>query len=73
MDYIRLVQARNPPALIILAHYVATMTAVHTAWYTQNWAEYALRGISQALDGSLQHWLCWPMEQVQDRLKVLRV
>lgn len=53
MNHIRLVQPRDPPALIILAHYVATMTVVHTAWYTQNWAEYALRGVGQALDAAL--------------------
>lgn len=71
MDYIALLQAHNPPALIILAHYVAAMTAVHTAWYTQDWAKYALRGISHALDCTMQHWMRWPMDQAQDRLRVL--
>lgn len=73
MDYIRLVQARNPPALVILAHYAAAMTAIRTAWYTQNWAEYALHGISEALDDSMQHWIRWPMEQVHARLSELGV
>ena len=39
MEYITLVQAHNPPALIILAHYAAAMTAVETAWHAQDWAE----------------------------------
>jgi hypothetical protein len=72
MEYITLVQAHNPPALVILAHYAAAMTAVHTAWYTHVWAERALRGIGHALDRSMQHWIHWPTEQVKDRLSVLR-
>ena len=71
MEYITLVQAHNPPALIILAHYAATMTVVHTAWYTQVWAERALEGIGDALESSMQYWIRWPMEQVKDRLSVL--
>lgn len=73
MEYIKLIQTRIPPALIILAHYVAAMAVVETAWYTQDWAESALRGISQVLDISIQHWIHWPMEQVRDRLRILRI
>jgi len=72
MQYVTLVQARNPPALVILAHYAAAMTAVHTAWYTQVWAHCALRGISQGLDGTMQHWIRWPMEQAEDSFSVLK-
>jgi hypothetical protein len=72
MEYITLVQAHNPPALVILAHYAAAMTAVHTAWYTQVWAERVLRGVGHALDRSMQNWMRWPTEQVKDRLSVLR-
>lgn len=71
MGYVKLIQARSLPALVILAHYAAAITAIRTAWYTQNWAEYALRGISQALEYSMQHWLKWPIQQVQDRMKEL--
>ena len=72
MEYVTLVQAGNPQALVILAHYAAAMTAVHTAWYTQDWAECALRGISNALDGTMQHWVRWPIEQAQDRMNIIR-
>lgn len=71
MGYITLVQAHNPPALVILAHYAATMAVVHTAWYTQVWAERALQSIDHALDGTMQHWISWPMQQAKDRLSVL--
>lgn len=73
MGYVRLIQARIPPALVILAHYAAAITSVRTAWYTQNWAEYALRGISAALDSSMQHWIEWPVQQARERMSVLGV
>ena len=71
MEYITLVQAHNPPALIILGHYAVAMTAVRTAWYTQVWAHRALNGIRHALDSTMQHWIDWPLEQAQNRLSVL--
>ncbi|KAL9076009.1 MAG: hypothetical protein Q9157_003836 [Trypethelium eluteriae] len=73
MGYVRLIQALNPPALVILAYYAAAITAIRTAWYTQNWAEYVLRGASQALNGDMQHWLQWPMLQMQERMSELGV
>lgn len=69
--YVRLVQARNPPALIILAYYAAAITAIRSAWYTENFAEYVLQGISLELDESMQHWLLWPQQQLQERMAVL--
>ena len=71
MEYITLVQAHNPPALVILAYYAAAMTTVHTAWYTQVWAERALHSIGHALEVTMQRWIRWPLEQVQDLLSVL--
>jgi hypothetical protein len=47
-----------------LAHYVAAMAVVQTSWYAQNWAEYALRGISQVLDDSMQHWIHCPNKSI---------
>lgn len=73
MQYIRLIQAHNPPALIILAYYAAAITAIRTAWYTQNWAEYTLRGISQILDSDMQEWIIWPKQQMQQGMAELGV
>lgn len=71
--YVRLVQARCQPALIIFAYYAAATTAVRTAWYTQNWSEYAVKGVSLELDDTMQQWLEWPRRQVEERLTVLGV
>ena len=76
MGFMRLIQAHSPPALVILAYYAAAITAVRSAWYTQNWAEYALRGIRQALDDDAQDWteyMQWPMQQCHQRMSELGV
>lgn len=69
--FVRLVQARNPAALIILAFYATTFTGIRRSWHTQNFARYALQGISSELDEGLQHWLEWPRQQLDERLKIL--
>lgn len=73
MGYIRLLRARSAPALVILAYYAAAMTAIRTAWYTQNWAEYAIRGIHKELPPTMHEWIQWPLQQVQDQLGELGV
>jgi hypothetical protein len=73
MGYVRLIRARNPPALVVLAYYAAASTAIRNAWYLENWAECVLSGISLVLDEGMQHWLEWPMKQVQDRMSELGV
>ena len=71
--YFGLIQTRSPPALIILAHYAAALSTIQNVWFTQHWAEYAIRGISLELPASMQHRLSWPSQQVQDGLGVLGV
>ena len=69
--YVRLVQARCQPALIIFAYYAAATTAVRTAWYTQHWGEYAVRGVSFELDADMLLWIEWPRQQVEERMSAL--
>jgi hypothetical protein len=71
--YVRLVQARNQPALVIFAYFAAATSAVRTAWYIQNWGLYALRGLSLELEESMLHWVHWPARQLEERMSVLGV
>lgn len=71
--YVRLIQARNQPALIILAYFAAATSAVPTVFYIQNWGLYALRGLSLELDESMLHWVSWPARNLEDRMSVLNV
>lgn len=70
-SFVRLIQARNSLALVVFAYYAAVTTAVPLAWYTQNWGDYAVRGVAQELDEHMQQWIVWPAEQVQQRMAVL--
>ncbi len=60
-EYIRLIEARNPAALIILAHFATASTVVET-WYISGWCDYCLIGIEKCLPGDLKQWLRWPCE-----------
>ena len=71
--YVRLVQARNQPALVIFAYFAAATSAVRTAFYIQNWGLYALRGLSLELDESMLPWVHWPARQLEDRMSILGV
>ena len=68
LGFIRLVQARNSPALVVFAHYAAASSAVKQSWYTSHWGEFALRGVSLELEDDMQHWLDWPREQEHERM-----
>ena len=71
--YVRLVQARNQPALILFAYFAAATSAVPTVFYIQNWGLYALRGLSLELDESMLHWVSWPARMLEDRMSILNV
>lgn len=71
--FLRLVRARVPAALVLLAHYAAANSAIRTAWYTEDWGVYALRGIEAELDAGYQHWLDWPREQSATHMGILGV
>ncbi|KAK5168098.1 uncharacterized protein LTR77_006666 [Saxophila tyrrhenica] len=61
IDYIHLIQARDPVALVILAHFAPATTAAR-AWYTDGWADACLEGISKCLPAEMHSWLRWPRE-----------
>ena len=71
--FVRSVQARNQPALVILAYYAAATTSIPTVWYIQNWGMYVLRGLSLELEESMLHWVNWPARQLDQRLSILGV
>ncbi|EMC99938.1 hypothetical protein BAUCODRAFT_356585 [Baudoinia panamericana UAMH 10762] len=62
---------RDPPTLILVAHYAAATVSARESWPTRQWGVYALQGLSEMLDDNLQHWLDWPMRQIDDRLASL--
>ena len=71
--FLRLVQARIAPALIVMGYFAAATTAIRTAWYTENWGAYTLHGIQQELEPQHRHWLDWPVEHAARHLDILGV
>lgn len=70
-EYVRLIQAQHPAALVVLGYFAAATTAVQGAWYCEGLGLYTLEGISVVLDQGMQHWLDWPREQVRCELAVI--
>ncbi|TKA26840.1 hypothetical protein B0A50_04286 [Salinomyces thailandicus] len=67
-QYVRLIQARHAPALVILAHFAAAIASTNSVWYLDGWAQCCLQGIRLALDHDMQKWLDWPQEQTDHQL-----
>jgi hypothetical protein len=63
-DFIKMVQAEYPPALIITAHFTVATMMLREMWYVSNWGNLALDGIRIALKGELEEYLRWPEEQM---------
>lgn len=71
--FLRLIQARIPAALVILAHFAAATNAVRMSWYTENWGTYALHGIKAELDAEYWSWLEWPLRHGGRNMEILGV
>lgn len=63
-DFIKLVQAEYPPALVITAHFTVASLMLREMWYVSNWGILAFEGIRVALKGKLEEYLRWPEEQM---------
>ncbi|KAK5689917.1 hypothetical protein LTR97_012677 [Elasticomyces elasticus] len=71
LDFARLITARHPVALVIVAHFAATTVALRKAWYVQDWGQYALEGIERELEDGMAGWLAWPRECLKGEMAVL--
>ena len=63
-DFIKLVQAEYPPALVITAHFTVAAMMLRDMWFITTWGKHALDGIRIALKGQLEEYLAWPEEQM---------
>jgi hypothetical protein len=63
-DFIKLVQAHYPPALVITAHFTVAAMMLRDQWFVSNWGSLAFDGIRIALKGELEEYLVWPQEQM---------
>jgi hypothetical protein len=63
-DFIKMVQAHYPPALVITAHFTVAAMMLREMWFVSNWGSLAFDGIRIALKSELEEYLVWPQEQM---------
>lgn len=63
-DFIKMVQAEYPPALVITAHFTVATLMLRETWYVSEWGSLAFEGVRLALKGQLGEYLQWPEEQM---------
>jgi len=63
-EFIEMVQAEYPPALVITAHFTVAVTMLQDMWYISTWGPMAFDGIRIALRGQLEGYLKWPAQQI---------
>ena len=69
LEFVLLIQTSVPPALVILAHFASVSLAVRSVWYSKNWGNYCLQGISMELRShALQPWLEWPKAHAETNM-----
>lgn len=62
--FIRLLQSRVPPALIVYAHFVALFKEVNYGWISHGWAPHLMEGIYAALTSKHRIHISWPMKSL---------
>lgn len=70
--FIKLVQNRCAPALVIVAHFFVLTMLMRDAWYISNLGRFAIEGILDALDGQLAPYLVWVRVQLATDLANIR-
>jgi hypothetical protein len=63
-DFIKLLQAEFPPALVITMHFTVAAHLMRETWFVSSWGRLALNGICAALDGRLSNHTAWAIEQI---------
>lgn len=64
-EYIRLLVAKRPMALLVLAHYCVLLHHAPTRWWMSRWSGLILDVVNQSLDEPWRMYLSWPMRAVQ--------
>jgi len=63
MDYLELLRAREPAALVLLAHYCILLEPLEKAWYMSGFRKRLLERIYGQLDEEWRQWLEWPFAE----------
>jgi hypothetical protein len=70
-QYVAHLQANDPAALVLSAHF-AVLSTLFDEWWLSVWPRRAFLSISDALPASWRELIRWPEDQLQDELRSLR-
>ncbi|KAJ5995330.1 hypothetical protein N7481_002307 [Penicillium waksmanii] len=65
-QFIRLLEEKEPRALVVLAYWAVMFRYMETAWFMKGWAEHVLSGVSTFLQPEYQPWIEWPLKKVRE-------
>ncbi|KAI9901034.1 hypothetical protein N3K66_002851 [Trichothecium roseum] len=62
-EYVELLRAKEPVALLILAHFCALLRTQESCWFVRGWAAHVLREVIES-SAECEKWLQWPIRFV---------
>ncbi|KLU82332.1 hypothetical protein MAPG_01405 [Magnaporthiopsis poae ATCC 64411] len=62
--FLRLLQSRDPSALIVFAHFVALFKETNFGWISHGWAPHLMGGVYAALTSKHRIHISWPMKSL---------
>lgn len=63
--YISLLQEKQPPALVILAHWSILLQYMRSVWYMRGWDYHVIDGVQRFLPWDWKEWASWPLRRIQ--------
>lgn len=62
MEFLELLEARRPFALVVLAHYAVVLHHLKSSWWMGDWGNRILRKIGDILEPEWQDLINWPID-----------
>lgn len=63
--FVRLLEEKEPRALVILAYWAVMFRYMDAVWFMEGWAEHVLWGVSTFLQEEYRSWIEWPLQKVK--------
>lgn len=64
-EYIRLLEQKEPCALVILAAWSILLHYMRPVWYMRDWDVHIIHGIFHALHDDWKDWVSWPLKRIE--------
>jgi hypothetical protein len=65
-DYLRLLQQRQPSALILFSFFGALLYEARNYWVFKGWGENIIKVVSELLGSYWRPWIAWPLQAIAE-------